>query len=165
MSRHLIMLSKATLAKAIAGVQIAAKRGWAMELREPTRSDEQNDALHGLITQILKQRPHHCGMRMSKESYKAIFMHALGIETPMLPTLAGDGFFPMGLRTSKLTVGEFSQLIESILAWCAKEGLTIAHFDDAALSPGRTVAQEEQKLLPPPGTGAAIKQAVPEVVE
>jgi hypothetical protein len=134
--RHTVKLTMANRAKALAGVEIALAKGldpdgkpWTLELRERTRTDEQNDALHGLIDQILKQRPHHYGMRMSKEAYKAIFMHALGREPTMLPTLEGDGFFPMGLSTSRLTVGEFSNLIESILAWCAREGLTVNHFD------------------------------------
>lgn len=128
--RHTLLLSRETLARAIQGVRAAAaKGGWVLELRPVKRTDEQNDALHGLIDQILKQRPIHCGMRMSKEAYKAVFMHALGKEVTMLPTLDGDGFFPMGLSTSKLTVGEFTQLIDSILAWCAREGITVRHFD------------------------------------
>lgn len=132
MSRHLLQLNtKADRALAKQGID-RAPDGWMLELRDRKRTDDQNDALHGLIDQILKQRPAHCGMRMSKESYKAVFMHALGRETTMLPTLEGDGFFPMGLSTSKLTVKEFRDLIESILAWCAREGLTIKHFDGEA---------------------------------
>lgn len=132
--RHVLQLEPSARATAMAGVNAAIAKGrngklWLMELREWSRTDEQNRALHGLIGQILKQRPHHFGMRMTMEGYKAIFMHALGREAPMVPNLDGDGFFPMGLSTSKLTVGEFSQLIESILAWTAQEGLTIKHFD------------------------------------
>lgn len=142
--RHILTLTKATLAKALQGVTAAAnKGGWVLELRREKRTDEQNRALHELIDQILKQRPFHCGMRMSKETYKAIFMHALGKEAPMLPNLEGDGFFPMGLSTSKLTVGEFSQLLESILAWCAQEGIEVQHFDGREADrgqPGRRAA-------------------------
>jgi hypothetical protein len=133
--RHTLKLTRANRDKAHQGVDAAIARGvgdgkpWTLELRERTRTDEQNDALHGLIAQVLKQRPFHCGLRMTKESYKAIFMHALGREPTMLPSLEGDGFFPMGLSTSKLTVGEFAQLMESILAWCAREGLAVEHFD------------------------------------
>lgn len=131
--RHILRLTSANLDKAIRGITAAiGKGGWFMELREKTRTDEQNDALHGLIDQILKQRPYHFGLRMSKEAYKAIFMHALGREPTMLPNLEGDGFFPMGLSTSKLTVGEFTDLIEFILAWTAREGLTVKHFDDGS---------------------------------
>lgn len=131
MSRHILTLTKHNRQRAAQGVY-AAPDGYVLELREPKRSDEQNDALHGLIDQIMKQRPVHFGARMDKDKYKRVFMQALGTELTMLPTLDGDGFFPMGASTSKLTKGEFSQLIELILAWCAREGLTIEHFEDAA---------------------------------
>lgn len=136
MSRHVLILSPGSRDKAIRGLDLAIAYGtqtgakaWVMELREAKRTDEQNDALHGLIDQIIKQRPHHCGVRYDKASYKATFMHALGHEMRMLPTLEGDGLFPMGLSTSQLAKGEFSDLIEFILAWCAREGLTVEHFD------------------------------------
>jgi len=136
--RHTLKLVGSNRAKAYKGIEAAIAKSkqpgaqpWMLELRERTRTDEQNDALHGLIDQILKQRPTLCGMKMDKARYKAVFMQALGHESVMLPTLAGDGFFPMGLSTSKLTVGEFTALIEFALAWCAEQGLTIKHFDGA----------------------------------
>lgn len=132
--RHTLKLTKANHAKALQGVNAAVLKGkdgkpWTLELRERTRTDEQNDAVHGLIAQIMRQRPIHNGARLDKAEWKATFMSALGHEVKMLPKLDGDGFFPMGLSTSKLTVSQFSDLIELILAWCAREGLTIKHFD------------------------------------
>jgi hypothetical protein len=47
-----------------------------------------------------------------------------------LPKLEGDGMFPAGHRSSHLTIGEMASLIEMILAWTAKEGLTVQHFDE-----------------------------------
>lgn len=129
MERQTFVLSnrekRANVARFIANLEL----GTLVEIRGAKRSDDQNDALHGLIAQILKQRPMHFGVRADKELYKAIFMHALGKETRFVPTLDGDGVFPMGQRTSGLRVGECSQLIEYILAWCAREGLEIKHFD------------------------------------
>lgn len=147
--RHTLLLTPRNREMAHKGVDIAiAKAGkvgvkpWVMEIRERTRSDEQNDALHGLIAQILKQRPHLNGLKMTKESYKAVFMQALGHEMPMLPTLAGDGFFPAGLRTSKLTVGEFSALIEFVLSWCAEQGVAVNHFDGQGTGGAKNPARE-----------------------
>jgi hypothetical protein len=129
MSRHLIKLT-GRRSRELAKVGIdRAPDGWLLELKEPKRSDEQNRALWGLLNQIQKQRPMHNGVRMSPDLWKATFMQALGVEMLMLPTLEGDGYFPVGHRSSVLTVGEFSQLIELILAWTAREGLTIEHFD------------------------------------
>ena len=135
--RHTLKLVSANRVKAYQGIEAAlakAKRGekpWMLELRERTRTDDQNDALHGLIAQILRQRPTLNGLVMDKVSYKATFMQALGHEVKMLPTLDGTSFFPLGLSTSKLTVGEFADLITFVLAWCAEQELTIKHFDGA----------------------------------
>lgn len=130
--RHTLTLTRANLEKAIQGVRVAVlKGGWTLELRPKKRTDDQNDALHGLIDQIIKQRPTHYGVKADKALYKAVFLHALGQESRFIPTLDGDGMFPLGQRTSKLTVAECSQLIEYILAWCAREGLSVEHFDKA----------------------------------
>jgi len=133
--RHTLKLVGANRAKAYKGIEAAIAKGkadgrpWTLELRERTRSDDQNDALHGLIAQILRQRPTLNSLVMDKVSYKATFMQAMGHEVRMLPTLDGTSFFPMGLSTSKLTVAEFADLIEFVLKWCAEQGLTIKHFD------------------------------------
>ena len=117
---------RANVARLIANLEL----GTMVEVRGAKRSDEQNDALHGLIAQIVKQRPMHFGVRADLDTYKRIFMHAIGKETRFVPTLEGNGVFPLGYSTSKLTVRECSDLIEFILAWCAREGLEIKHFDD-----------------------------------
>lgn len=133
MSRHMLTLSRSNRNLAKAGID-RAPDGWIIELRDAKRSDEQNAALWGLLGQVQKQRPRHNGVRMSTDLWKATFMQALGHEMLMLPTLDGDGFFPMGHRSSVLTKSEFSNLLEFILAWCAREGLTIEHFDDPRLA-------------------------------
>lgn len=104
--------------------------GTRVEVKGESRTDRQNRAIHGLIGQIMKQRPEHRGISMSMEAYKAVFMHGLGQEITMLPSLDGTGFVPLGLSTSALSVRDFNQLMEFIFAWCASEGLTVQHFDD-----------------------------------
>lgn len=128
--RHTLKLIPSNREKALVGVEVAIAKSrdgkpWTLELRERTRTDDQNDALHHIIDQILKQRPTLNGVKMDKVKLKATFMQALGHEVVMLPTLNGDGFFPLGLSTSKLTVSEFADLMEFILAWCAEQGLEI----------------------------------------
>lgn len=129
MRRHLLTLTRANRPMAVQGV-LRAPDGWTLELRERRRSDEQNKALWGLINQIQKQRPIHNGQRMTPDLWKATFMDALGTEMLMMPKLDGDGFFPIGHRSSELGVEAFTNLIELMLAWTAREGLTIKHFDE-----------------------------------
>lgn len=106
-----------------------ASDGTVVEFRKKNRSGDQNAAMWSILSQILKQRPFHNGVKMSGVLYKAVFMQALGAELVMLPTLDGDGLFPFGHRSSKLSVSEMSDLIELMLAWAATNGLTIEHFD------------------------------------
>lgn len=134
MSRNLLRLTPGARRDAHAWVDRALSlwtlgKPYTLEIREPKRSDEQNAALHGLIAQIIKQRPVHNGVRMDMALWKASFMQALGEEVRFVPTLDGDGVFPIGLKTSALTVARFSELIEFILAWCAREEITVQYFD------------------------------------
>lgn len=132
MSRHQIALtSPRNRALAKQGID-RAPEGYVCELREAKRSDEQNRALWGLLNQIQRQRPTHHGVRMTADLWKTVFMDALGMEMRMLPRLDGDGYFPTGHSTSNLTKGEFSNLLELMLAWCAREGLAVEHFDEKA---------------------------------
>lgn len=126
--RHILTLTPRNRDKAHQGVAVAPD-GWVLELRAPKRSGDQNAALYGLLSQIVKQRPVHNGVKMDSDLYKAVFLNALGTETRMLPTLDGDGFFYLGRHSSKLTKGEFADLLTLMLAWCAREGLTVEHFE------------------------------------
>lgn len=131
MSRFAIPLNAFTRERAHAWVEKACREslGMVMEIRDGKRSDAQNAALHGLIAQIIRQRPIHNGIRMDMALWKASFMQALGEEVRFVPTLDGDGVFPIGLSTSALPKDRFSELIEFVLSWCAREGLKVEHFD------------------------------------
>lgn len=145
MAKHTLILNRHNRRLAREGLD-KAKDGYVLELREPTRSDAQNDALHGLIDQIIKQRPTHNGIRMDKALWKATFMYALGEEVRFVPTLEGDGVFPIGLRTSSLGKERFGELMEFILAWSAREGLTIEHFDEPSPQSSTPGSRQPEKL-------------------
>ena len=133
--RHTIKLTPSNREKALQGVEVALAKyrkgeaAWTMELRPAKRTDDQNRALWSLLSQVQKQRPMHRGVQMTPETWKAVFLQALGAEMVFVPTLDGDGMFPLGHRSSKLTKAEFAGLLELIMAWCAREGLTINHFN------------------------------------
>lgn len=128
MSRALISLTGAYQRNLAKRWIDKAPADWTVEVREPKRSDPQNKALWSLLNQIQRQRPVHMGVKMTPDLWKATFMDALGCEVTILPKLEGDGFFPTH-STSQLGKGEFANLLELILAWTAREGLTIKHFD------------------------------------
>ena len=103
--------------------------GTVVEFKQKGRSGDQNSAMWSILTQINKQRPVHNGVKMSAVLWKAVFMQALGAELVMLPNLDGDGLFPFGHRSSKLTVSEMGDLITLMLAWADQQLLVIEHFD------------------------------------
>lgn len=99
----------------------AAPEGWVMKLSEPTRSDVQNRKLWPMIADLQRQVPEMA--LYSAEDIKLRFLNALGVEMRFLPALEGQGAFPVGLRSSTLTVEQFSALIELLYAFGAKHGV------------------------------------------
>jgi hypothetical protein len=92
--------------------------GWVMKLAAETRRDAQNRKLWPMLADIQRQVP---GMTTySTEDIKARFMNALGTEMRFLPMLEGEGAFPVGLKTSTLTVAQFAGLIELMYQFGAK---------------------------------------------
>ena len=103
----------------------AAEEGHTLTIRPPNRTDEQNNLMWHCLGRIAKARPVHNGVKMNPDLYKAVFMQALGAEMVFLPTLEGDGVFPLGYRSSKLSKAEFSGLMDVIFAFAAREGISL----------------------------------------
>ena len=83
-----------------------------------TRRDAQNRKLWPMLKDIQTQVPGFA--TYSTEDIKARFLNALGTEMRFLPELEGQGMFPVGLKSSTLTVAQFAGLIELIYAYGAK---------------------------------------------
>lgn len=98
-----------------------APTGWVVKIAAETRRDAQNRRLWPMIADIQRQVP---GMgEFSAEDIKLRFLNALGVEMRFLPALEGAGMFPVGQRSSTLTVDQFSGLIELLFAYGAKHGV------------------------------------------
>jgi hypothetical protein len=92
-----------------------------MVLSKPTRSLRQNAKLHPMLQDI--QRQVEGFERFTLDDIKLRFLNALGTEMRFLPELEGQGMFPVGLRSSTLTVEQFSGLVELLYAFGAKHGV------------------------------------------
>lgn len=92
-----------------------------MKIGEETRNDRQNAKLHAMITDIQNQVPDMAIYSM--EDAKLRFMDALGSELRFLPKLEGQGVFPVGHRTSTLSVTQFAGLIELLNVYGAEKGV------------------------------------------
>lgn len=98
-----------------------APEGYVMKLGKETRRDAQNRKLWALLADIQRQVPEMNGF--SREDIKLRFLDALGSELRFLPKLEGQGMFPVGHRSSELTVEQFSGLIELIHAYGANHNV------------------------------------------
>lgn len=96
-----------------------APANWVMKLGEETRREAQNRKLWPMLQDIQRQVP---GMEtFSTDDIKLRFLNALGTEMRFLPALEGAGAFPVGLRSSVLTVSQFSALVELLYEFGARK--------------------------------------------
>lgn len=86
---------------------------------EPKRSLEQNSKLWAMLSDVASQVEHN-GRKHTPEAWKFLFMHACGHETRFEMGLSGE-FFPVGFRSSALSVREMAELIEFIYAYGAEK--------------------------------------------
>lgn len=128
MSRALLILAgDAQRARAIKWIA-QAPAGTRLEFKAPRRTLEQNALMWVLLTQIAAQKE-HCGRKYPAETWKSLFLHAIGREMQFVPALDGHGFLPIGMRSSDLSKQEMAELIEFIQSWAAQNGVV---FQEAA---------------------------------
>lgn len=96
--------------------------GTRVEFKRSKRSIPQNSMLWALLSDV-SQQVEHGGRKYGPEDWKCLFMHALGQEVRFLPSLNGQGFVPIGYRSSDLSKGEMTELIELIFQWGAEHGV------------------------------------------
>lgn len=94
--------------------------GWIVTVREANRSLDQNARLWAMLSDISKQEP--LGRKMIPDDWKVVFMSACGWEVQFLEGLDGRPF-PMGFRTSKMTVRQMNDLLHFITAWGNENGI------------------------------------------
>lgn len=104
----------------------AAPVGAVMTIAMPKRSTDQNALMWTLLGFISRAKPG--GRKHTPETWKALFMHAMGHQSRFEMGLNGEPF-PAGFRSSQLTRAQMADLITFIMAWGAEQGV---HFDEVA---------------------------------
>ena len=100
------------------------ERGFQVECKRWTRTDEQNRLMWVLLGKFSAQAELH-GKKWPAHAWKSIFMNALGHSADMLPTLDGEAFFSEGHRSSKLTIDQMTALIEFIYQQASERGVKL----------------------------------------
>lgn len=102
--------------RAIAAVS-GAPDGMVVDIKEPTRSLEQNAAMWARLSEVAEQVDWH-GQKLSAQEWKDIFSAALKRQK-VVPGLDG-GFVVLGSSTSRMKKSELSDLLELIAAFGAE---------------------------------------------
>lgn len=98
-----------------------APQGSVLNLREATRSTEQNSKLWAMLSDVSRAKPQ--GRVLAPELWKCLFMAALGHQCRFESSLDGKGVVPIGFKSSRLSKVEMSDLLESIAAFGAEHGV------------------------------------------
>ena len=89
-------------------------------LKEATRNADQNALMWCLLSDISRAKPE--GRRHTPEIWKSLFMAACGHEVQFAQGLDGNPF-PVGFRSSRLSVRQMADLITFIQAWGDERGV------------------------------------------
>lgn len=125
MIRPPIQLNSPTLRQFAASYILdAAPDGCVVEFKERTRSLEQNARMWAMLDDVSAQVDWY-GKKLSNEDWKTVFTASLR-NTRVVPTIDGDGFVPLGMSTSKMSVAEMAALMGLIEAFGAQRGVVFS---------------------------------------
>jgi hypothetical protein len=101
----------------------AAPLGAQIELMDDPQTDPQRRLMFALLGELSEQLP-HCGERLSKEDWKAVFLKAMGAKLRFVPALDGEGVVAVGYSSKILGKVKMSEMIERIYEYGARHGVT-----------------------------------------
>lgn len=118
--KNFVLVNDRVRDNAIAAVR-AAPPNYKITISEPGRTIDQNAKLWAMLNDVAKAKPE--GRQWPPETWKAAFMHFLGHQVKFAEGLDGTGPFPVGFRTSNLTVRQMIDLIDCITEYGSRHGV------------------------------------------
>lgn len=102
---------------------------WLVRVEPPKRSLDQNAMLWPLLECFARQLEWPVNGKMvhlTADEWKTILSASFKRESArMSPSVDGGGFVLLGLRTSQMSKGEFSEFLEFVMATAADRGVNI----------------------------------------
>ena len=98
----------------------SAPVGAVVNIREATRSLDQNAMMWALLSDISRAKPQ--GRCHTTEIWKCLFMASCGHQVQFVLGLDGNPF-PVGFSTSRMTKAQMADLITFILQWGDEQGV------------------------------------------
>lgn len=90
-------------------------------VKEATRNTDQNARMWAMLSDVSRAKPD--GRRHTTDVWKALFMQACGHEVQFMHGLTDGSPFPIGFRSSRLTVRQMADLITFIQAYGDEKGV------------------------------------------
>jgi len=118
--KRIFRLVHATARRLAAECIAEAPDGYVVEVKEPTRTLEQNSKLWPMLQDISKQVDWY-GQKLSDEEWKDVFSASLKRQK-VVPGLDG-GFVVCGQRTSQMSKRDFGDLVELMYAFGAEHNV------------------------------------------
>lgn len=108
---------------------LTSNKKLVIEVKEETRSNEQNALIHALIARIAKQAE-HAGSKWDAESWKRLLLDQWAKDSnrdrgALVTSLSGDGIIQLGLQSRRLSKSECVEFVEFIYAWAAQSGIDL----------------------------------------
>jgi len=107
---------------------LASGKKLTMEIKEASKSREQEEKYHAIIGDIAKQAQ-HMGAKWTAEDWKRLlvdqFMRQNSEVTKVIPNLDNNGIVQLGLQTRHFTKEQASEFVEFLQAWAADNGVTL----------------------------------------
>jgi len=124
MAERYILANEAARGAARRAIE-SAPAGYVCEVKERTRTADQNAALHAMLTDISRQ-VEWAGKRRSVDDWKALMVsaHRLAMKEAgeVVPGLEGE-FVQLRKSTTAMGVKELGSLIDYIASWGAMNGI------------------------------------------
>ena len=101
-----------------------------VRVAEATRNNDQNARMWAMLSDVSRAKPE--GRKWPPETWKSAFMHSLGYQVQFADGLDGSGPFPLGFRSSRLTVRQMADLITVIAEYGDRHGVQWTEPEGAA---------------------------------
>lgn len=107
---------------------LATGKKLTLEVKDASKSREQEEKYHAIIGDIAKQAQ-HMGAKWDAETWKRLlcdkFVREIGLSSQIMANLDGNGLVQLGFQTRKFTKEQASEFVEFLLAWCADNGIEL----------------------------------------
>ena len=107
---------------------LTAGKKLTLEVKDASKSREQEEKYHAIIGDIAKQAQ-HMGAKWDSETWKRLlvdkYCRETGLNSQIMANLDNDGLVQLGFQTRKFTKDQASEFVEFLLAWCSENGIEL----------------------------------------